>query len=252
MNTEFFFAKVKAVNTEGRTIDAVASTADIDRDNERLLPSAFAETLGSFKANPVILATHQHRLDSGSSPVIGSALPESIKIGENEMTFTMQFATTALGEEYWSLYRDGHMKAFSVGFIPLEWKDEKDEQLGYIRTLTKVELLEISAVPVPSNRRALARAKGFYDDGEMKAIVEAAKATIEEETKKIMEKIEIVESGIEKALDDIRILLTSDRDEFAKELLGGSDDLTSSAGERDAERIITNAVKILKTKVKET
>ena len=247
MNTEFFFARVKSVNAESRTIDAVASTADIDRDNEKLLPSAFAETIGSFKANPVILATHQHRLDSGSSPVIGSALPGSIKITENELSFTMQFATTALGEEYWTLYRDGHMKAFSVGFIPLEWSDEKDEKLGYIRTLTKVELLEISAVPVPSNRRALARAKGFFDDGEMKAIVETAKATIEEETKKIMEKIETVESGLEKALDDIRILLTSDRDEFAKELLGGSDDLTNPAGERIAGQIIDNVRNKLKT-----
>jgi len=234
MNTEFFFARVKSVNAESRTIDAVASTADIDRDNEKLLPSAFAETIGSFKSNPVILATHQHRLDSGSSPVIGSALPGSIKITENELSFTMQFATTALGEEYWTLYRDGHMKAFSVGFIPLEWSDEKDEKLGYIRTLTKVELLEISAVPVPSNRRALARAKGFFDDEEIKAIVETA---IEDGLKKFTERIDTMESGIEKSLDDIRILLTSDRDEFAKELLGGPDDLTNPAGERIAEKL---------------
>ena len=72
------------------------------------------------------------------------------------------FAETALGEEYWQLYKDKHMRAFSIGFIPLEWKDERDQQQGDIRTYTNIELLEISAVPVPSNRRALAQGDGLF------------------------------------------------------------------------------------------
>jgi hypothetical protein len=50
------------------------------------------------------------------------------------------------------------MKAFSCGFISL--KGENREIKGktvFVHTL--VELLEVSAVPVPSNRAALARAK---------------------------------------------------------------------------------------------
>ena len=102
--TKYFFAKVKAVNEAERTLDAIASTSDLDRDKDIILPSAFQQTLGSFRANPVILAGHQHRLSTGSSPVIGSAIPDSLKIDKTKLSFTMRFATTKLGEEHWLLY----------------------------------------------------------------------------------------------------------------------------------------------------
>ena len=106
---KFFFALVKKINEQERTLDAVASTADLDRDKDIILPSAFKASLRHFKANPVILACHQHRLSSGSSPVIGSAIPETIQILDSKVLFTMRFASTDLGNEYWQLYKDKHM-----------------------------------------------------------------------------------------------------------------------------------------------
>jgi len=229
MKTKYFFAKVKAVNEQGRTIDAVASTRDLDRDKEIIEPIAFAESLDSFRANPVILATHQHRLSTGSSPVIGSAIPESIKITENEVLFVMTFATTSLGEEYWQLYKDKHMRAFSIGFIPVEYEDKKDESLGWVRTYTKIELLEISAVPVPSNRRALARAKGFFEGDDIRDIISAA----------MHERLEQLSVHIEEQFDEIKTLLIADPDGLAQMLLGASAESPVPAGEeKTAERII--------------
>jgi len=161
---EFASIVVKSIDVPRRRVTAIASTSDLDRDKERILPSAFAERIDSFKSNPVILAAHQHRLDDGSPPVIGSVLPESISIGTDSVTFTMEFGRSDLAEQYWVLYRDKHMRAFSVGFIPLEWTDERDEKLGMIRTYTKIELLEISAVAVPSNRAALSRSKARKEE----------------------------------------------------------------------------------------
>ncbi|MGD0077042.1 MAG: HK97 family phage prohead protease [Sedimentisphaerales bacterium] len=215
MDPKFNFFIVKAIDTEKRTVDATASTGDLDRDNERILPSAFND-IDSFKSNPVILATHQHRLPSGSSPVIGSAIPESISIGANEVTFKMHFAETPLGEEYWKLYKDKHMRAFSIGFIPLEWKDDKD-----VRTYTKIELLEISAVPVPSNRRALARAKGFFDNEDNKETIAAA----------IKEQFDDLKQSIEQQLDDIKSMIIANPNELADSLLSGNSELSAPGGD---------------------
>jgi len=226
--TKYFFAQVKEVNEQDRTLIAVASTSDRDRHGDIILPTAFAETLPSFKANPVILATHQHRLSTGSSPVIGSAFPKSIEIGTKDVTFKMQFATTDLGEEYWKLYREKHMRAFSIGFLAIEWTDEKDEQLGYIRTYTKIELLEISAVPVPSNRRALAKVKGLYHEDEITEVLKEIVAAEMAELK----------THIENDLEEIKTLLTPDQDGLGRSLLlGESRNQSDPAGDPIAEQL---------------
>lgn len=244
MKTEYFFAKVKAINEQARTIDAVASTSDLDRDKDIILPSAFKEALPSFKTNPVILATHQHRLSTGSSPVIGSAIPESVQITDTEVLFTMQFANTKLGDEYWQLYRDKHMRAYSIGFIPIEYKDEKDEKLGWVRTYTKIELLEISAVPVPSNRRALARAKGFVAEDELKeAVTEAIKEIVSGLAAESQKQIADLKSFIEEQLDEIKSLLIADPDGFAGRLLGTESDSSGPSGDnKNAEKKVVGAL----------
>ena len=202
LKAKYFFAQVKDINERDRTLDAVASTADMDRDNEIILPAAFKDTVAAFKANPVVLACHQHRLPSGSSPVIGSVLPESIAITDSQVLFGMRFAETPLGNEYWQLYKDRHMRAFSIGFIGIEWTDEKDEKLGYIRTYTKIELLEISAVPVPSNRAALVRAKGFY---ETEDATEAIVARVEQAVKGHIDRLEERVAAANAAIDDLTV-----------------------------------------------
>jgi len=248
--TKYFFAQVKDINEQARTIDAVASTSELDRDKDVILPIAFKESLDAFKANPVILACHQHRLPSGSSPVIGSAMPESIKIGEKEVTFTMGFAETALGQEYWQLYRDKHMRAFSIGFIPIEYEDKKDEKLGWVRTYTKIELLEISAVPVPSNRSALARAKELFRSSDeldefkkgIETLIEETRIDITKHFANINTAIknynENVTAAINECADDIKSMLVTDRAGFAERLLGDAPEQSACGDKEKTERIM--------------
>ena len=248
--TKYLFAQVRDINEKDRTLEAVASTSDRDRHGDIILPSAFTETLPSFKANPVILATHQHRLSTGSSPVIGSAFPDSITVGDEAVTFRMQFATTDLGEEYWKLYREKHMRAFSIGFIPIEWTDEKDENLGYIRTYTKIELLEISAVPVPSNRRALARVKGLYHEDEitdvLKDLLTAEMAKLTGSVNQCKSVSEELRTEVEESLEEIKTLLTPDQDGLGRSLLGDPRNQSGPGGAKEtAERIGTKLQDIL-------
>ena len=238
---QFIFATVKSINTEERTIDVLASTADVDRDGDIIKPSAFKKRIGSFLANSVILACHQHRLSSGSSPVIGSAIPETIKVTDKGLFFTMKFAETALGEEYWILYRDGHMRAFSVGFIPEKWEDGKGRDSGKI--FTQVELLEVSAVPVPSNPHALARAKGYFDDDSEDHLAEAIKAYQEQIKDLITESIKSHFDDLHESLEEIKDLLVPDPDDLHEDKLGSSHDSTRSAEDKLKPEQIVEALK---------
>ncbi|GEM_PF-6910892 len=144
-------------NDDGRPVyRIIASTADVDRDNEIILPTAFANLADYLAKNPVILFGHDHF----SRPPIGKAVAG--EIGEKGLILDIQFADTPFAREIEELYKGGFMNAFSVGFIPIDWEVDKDGN----RIFTKVELLEVSAVPVPSNRAAvILRAAGLKETG---------------------------------------------------------------------------------------
>ena len=155
MEPKYIFA-VCQKRIAGEPLYAVASTGVIDRADEVIDPGAWDGTLKVYRDNPVMLACHQHRLITGSSPVIGSA--PDMDVVNRELGFHPLFAGTPLGREYGQLYDEGHMRAFSVGFIP---KKGETRDIGGKRIYvhTEVELLEVSAVPVPANPEALARAR---------------------------------------------------------------------------------------------
>ncbi len=147
---------VKSIDEAKRQIEAVVSDASIDRMEEIILPSAFKELLGEYLKNPVIISAHQHRLETGHSSVVGQTV--KAWIDKDGLHVVIWFAETELGNEFWYLYKNKFQRAFSVGFTPLEWKDESVEGRT-VRTFTKVELIEISCVPVPANRNALSKSK---------------------------------------------------------------------------------------------
>jgi HK97 family phage prohead protease len=147
---------VKSIDTAKRQIEAIVSDASLDRYDEILLPEAFRETLGLYLQNPVVISSHQHRLETGHSSVVGQVV--RAWIDEAGLHVVIQFAETELGNEFWYLYSNKYQRAFSVGFILLEARTENRNNKN-IQVLTKVELLEISCVAVPANRNALSKSK---------------------------------------------------------------------------------------------
>ncbi len=252
MKTKYFFCETRAINTEAKTIDVIASTPDLDRDGEVILPSAFARSIASFKANPVILAGHQHRLANGESPVIGAAIPETIKISDRELSFTMRFAPTKNGNEHWTLYSEKFQNSFSVGFIPLKWED-RDIKGKSVRHYTDVELLEVSAVPVPSNASAVSRAMSFYDSAEddRPETIKSIQAPILKEIGNLKLEIENIKSLIDSLADDLGEIksLVAGSGGYGRELLGGSPDADPLAGEKvnaeDALKAVQKAIQSL-------
>lgn len=160
--------QVKGVDVENRTITAVVSNNSVDRFQEIVEASAFAKWLPTFMQNPVFLAGHRHvGFDAAEPTTIGSW--QDMRVADNQLIGTAKFADTPLADRYWNLYRDGHMRAFSVGFIVHQWEMREFELAPgvskKIRVFTEVELIEVSAVAVPANREALARAAAALEAG---------------------------------------------------------------------------------------
>lgn len=144
--------EIKGINDDEHTIKGVFSTADEDRHGEIVDQKTWQ--LDDYLKNPVILFAHDHQ-----QPAIGKVVNlffnEQGNL-EGEIKFAAKqypFANTI-----YQLYRDGFMRAFSVGFQNevVEYDESKDEV-----TLKRNKLFEISTVNVPANQMALAKSKGI-------------------------------------------------------------------------------------------
>lgn len=203
--------KTGGVDLATRTIQGIASTINLDRDGEVILPSAFRKDMPRFLAgNSAFLDAHQHRGWGGNGPTqIGWTIKMSIEATQVKCSFRFveDDDQTSPANRWWKLAKDPNGKgiAFSIGFIPRQWiagtagdiarefpelrKPLKDAGLkdeDRLRVYTEIELLEISAVPVPSNREAmqLLAAKAASKNGE-KALDEFEDAVAQ----KVVEKL---------------------------------------------------------------
>ena len=152
----FGICKASDINEEERSVVATISTGVVDRDSEVLSPKG--AVLDDFVKNPVVPWSHQT-----FDPPIGKAL--WIKKGTKRITAKVKFAMTERAEEVWQLFKGGFLKAFSVGFRPLEGHRPTPEDIKKNPDLaeahfifTKWELLEFSPVTVPANPEALVTA----------------------------------------------------------------------------------------------
>jgi HK97 family phage prohead protease len=143
---------VSQADDSARTFWAVASTGDVDRQGD--LIEAAGWDLANFRANPVIPWAHDY-----AAPPVAKAL--QVKAEDGRLVFQAQFPTV---EEYpfadtiYKLYRGGYLRAFSVGFAPLESEVVTNTVGGRAVTGTRYlrqELYEISCVTLPANPQAL-------------------------------------------------------------------------------------------------
>lgn len=130
-----------------RRLNVTIATGSRDRHGDILEPGG-AQIAGYLK-NPVVLWAHQYR-----DLPIGRAA--SIVREGNSLKAEILFAPTEFAGEVYTLYAKGFLRAWSVGFLPLEWEvlEDKDGKFaGY--HVHSWELVELSAVPVPANPEAL-------------------------------------------------------------------------------------------------
>jgi len=123
----------------------VASDESVDRAGDSLKVENW--DLKNFKKNPVLLAGHNYRPEY----VIGVA--KKIWVEGKKLMFEPEFhEITALARQMKEMFEEEILKAWSVGFISKHKGEGKEEEVSY-------ELLEVSAVAVPCNPKALVAEK---------------------------------------------------------------------------------------------
>jgi len=204
------FAQLKGKDASG-VITAIASTASIDRDGETIAPKAFEKSLPGFLAGGAILATHLHRLSDGSPPMIGYPVAAEYKKGNLEIAFKM--GKGELAQKWATAYEDGTWRNVSVGFLPSvgAMKTVGDKQ---VYEHQEAELLELSAVPVGSNRDARLR---DFDPQDILGRLTALEQMIKQLREGMGEHSEQLLERIKAYMDDLAV---PGAEEYADELLG--------------------------------
>lgn len=152
-------------NPSKMELRAVLSSETVDRYGDVIRAQAF-NTPKNFKnyfdSNNILLWAHGRDSSVPNLP-IGSVKDPSFdgsdhngkKAFEGTVVFTDAHQHAI---DVWKLYEAGVLKAFSVGFRPVEISKEHDDESQTGLTFKIVDLLENSAVPIPANPAAMRKA----------------------------------------------------------------------------------------------
>lgn len=134
----------------GKAFRVTGTTPDVDRAGDVIDPAGCVyDGFMAKGSGPVLYAHGQWDLPVGRAK-IHSVAPAGIDF---EVEFVPIDVYPFAGQVEW-MYENTFLKAWSIGFIPLEWT--RNETGGM--TVSKWELLELSCVPVPCNAAALSKA----------------------------------------------------------------------------------------------
>lgn len=179
-------SEIKGIDEKEMTITAYISTDTRDRMDESLDPMGMDKK--NYEKNPVVLWAHDY-----TQPPIGKAV--WTKRQGNGVISKVKFAPTEFAQEIFNLYKEGFLKAFSVGFVPKKWEDGDGDKKPR-RKYTDWELLEYSAVPVPANPDAvtLAMQKGILKTDSIIKSMEEDMMVEEPEYSEIENKGQVIEN----------------------------------------------------------
>ena len=142
-----FGFEIKAVNADG-TVEGYGSVFGV-RDNydDVIAKGAFVQSLKGHKAAgtmPAMLWQH----DADKPIGIWTEMVEDEKGLRIKGQLAME---TVKGKEAHALLKMGALNGLSIGFMSKEWAYDRDTE---VRTLTAIDLWEVSLVTFPANEKA--------------------------------------------------------------------------------------------------
>ena len=151
---------------------------NVDAYGDVIAKGAFAKTIGEFKTSgiwPSMLSQHGGWA-VGADDMTPVGVWTEIREDDHGLYVEGQLADTVRGKELYTLMKMSPRPAIngmSIGYRPIEWTmRSKPEEPR--RTLTKVDLVEISLVTFPANGKA--RVTGVKSDGQTPSIRELERA----------------------------------------------------------------------------
>lgn len=170
-------AGTKAIGDPSERVrEFILSSASIDRDGDSIDQHGW--DLKAFQKSGVFLWAHDNRMPPIGDPIAAFVEPESglgdvlkirVRFPDKDMPHPLDGKSgEGFGHTVMRMFDERLLKAVSAGFIIKKAAEAiDDERPGFFPLdIKEAELLEGSAVPVPSNRDALvqARAKGIGAD----------------------------------------------------------------------------------------
>ncbi len=208
--------QLRAVSTQDRTFDFIASTFDIDSYGTRIDPKGWV--LDAFMKNPVMCLQHDDRGYTGSNGLpIANVIPESIRVEGDKLVMKGRAPTEGtfpLADTVFNLVSQGFMRGVSVGFEPLEWDDVDEVGTDGLKTKVRIfrkqRLLEVSIVTIPSNDKALIQraAKLNKDESVIRRMTEQVEQLLEKQpttVEKILGTIKVVVQAEDEAAFDEQV-----------------------------------------------
>lgn len=138
-------------------VEVVMSTAALARDGHILLPQGCR--IDNYRANPIVLWSHD------PDKPIGNA--ENISIEPEQIRACIKFAPLGISrkaDEVRGLMKSGVVRAVSVGFDPIDGEPLDPRRPKGGQRFTDWELLELSAVSVPSDTGAMVTNRSIGDE----------------------------------------------------------------------------------------
>lgn len=151
-------AEMLGENDGDRLVRYVLSTPAVGRDKHTVAPDAWQ--VENFLRNPVFLWAHDDTL-----PPIGRVV--ALEADGRVLRGTVEYAPAEMNpfaETIFRLVKGKYLNAVSASWQPLEWSFSRDKTRSGGIDFTKVDLLEVSQVPIPALPSALAEARSHGID----------------------------------------------------------------------------------------
>jgi hypothetical protein len=164
-----FVLQVKSVGDDG-TIEGYGSVfGERDDYDDVIAAGAYAATLAAHKAAgtmPAMLWQHD------ATAPIGVWL-EMVEDGKGLKIKGKLALDTVKGKEAYALLKMGALNGLSIGFVAKQWAYDRDTD---VRTLTEVDLWEVSLVTFPANDKSRITGVKSADIASIKTIRQAEQA----------------------------------------------------------------------------
>ena len=169
---------VKSADDKPLTRTWVISTMAIDRDGDTIDPKGWKLT--NYRKGGSVLWAHGYDSQPGAGQV-PIAKPLKTWVDDDKLVSTAEFTSREInpfGYMVFQLAEGGFVRGASVGFRPIEFQVAEDRDGFMPLNHRKMELLEWSVTPIPSNPEALDQARAFgIDVAPMKSWIEQTKDT---------------------------------------------------------------------------
>lgn len=181
-----FAVQKSAGEKDAGTISGYFSTYDREPDSygDIIAPGAFTETIKNREASghPFPLCWN-HDLNQ----IIGKV--DAIEDTEKGPLMTASFFDSPLAQEKREIVKSGVVYQFSFAYDVLAWQrpTEEEEKAGIANVLTKLDLFEVSIVPIPANQNAVmtdiksGRRNKKTDEEKIRQIISLANQLLDDE-----------------------------------------------------------------------